>query len=250
MEIASARAIGKSVLLMVATTIVFTSQGRSELPRPIPEAPPQTSTANADQTHHDAPVTSNQELLWRLITHPVSLGVALVAVFILFVALRMAGYDILEPVLHKFHLSTVPPFLDIAGKWDYKCTPIDAKFREWGGTAIIHEEATRYGITWKLFGQRKWETHTNDAGEQVRRDLQTPFPWETNWGVITPEPAVRFGYRITTVEGIIEGYAYCDVDKAKGAPTRMIGKFYQFSPFQPTHGRAEFTRRSDIDGSG
>lgn len=181
-------------------------------------------------------------LAWRVLMNAKALLSALSVLLIGYVGLRMAGFDVLPPVLAKFGVTTVGRTLDISGSWKYRCTSIGTPFYGWGGTARIRQEVTPYGIQWKLYGQRLWETKGDESGKKTTLALPTPYAWETNWGAITPEPAVRFSYRISTNEGTIEGYAYGDIKETGGIPQTIMGKFYQLPPYKPIHGTLELKR--------
>lgn len=182
------------------------------------------------------------EFVSLVLTNPKVFLALLVLLVLLYVLLRAAGYDVLPPLLAKLGLKTVKRNIDISGDWKYRCTVIGGPFCEWGGTASIRQEVTAYGIQWKLFGQRLWENEECEPANKVTRPLPTAYPWETNWGIITPEPSVRFGYRITTAEGTIEGHAYGDIKYSRGKPQVIVGKFYQLPPYKPVHGKLEFER--------
>lgn len=180
--------------------------------------------------------------VWRILNEPRMLIIILSLVLVVYIGLRIVGYDVLPPILSRLGISPVAVSMDISGKWKYKCAVIGGSFREWGGTATIRQEATPYGIEWKLYGQRFWTTTADEAGKKHTDTLATPFPWETIWGVITPEPAMRFAYRIDTDNGKIEGYAFGDIQESNGKPNQIIGKFYHLPPSSPLHGRMEMRR--------
>jgi|tagenome__1003787_1003787.scaffolds.fasta_scaffold20891541_3 hypothetical protein len=184
-------------------------------------------------------------LIWKILRDWKTLLTVLILAIVIYLGLRFAGYDILPPLLTKLGVSTVHRALDISGRWKYRCTEIGTPFYEWGGTVTAYERATPYGIQWSLYGQRLWESTTDATGKRMTEDLPTPYPWQTNWGVVTAEPAVRYGYIITTSEGTIEGYAYGDIENSTGRADRIIGKFYQLPPYKPSHGRMEFRRMVD-----
>lgn len=180
-------------------------------------------------------------LRWLLLRPKVSAAL-LAVVVVVYVGLRVAGYDLIPPLLAKLGMTTVSRRLNISGDWKYRCTVIGGPFHEWGGRVRISQETTGYGVQWKLYGQRLWETTTDDSGKQKTQQLPTSYPWETNWGVITAEPSVRFTYRISTADGTIEGYSYGEIEETAGVPDRIVGKFYQLPPYEPVHGRLDFRR--------
>jgi hypothetical protein len=189
-------------------------------------------------------------IAWRLMANPRTAVVVVSLVVTTYLTARVAGYDLMLPILERFRTQSQTSSVDISGTWKYRCATIGRPFREWGGIASIHQEMSPYGIQWKLFGQRLWETSLDKQGKPHKQELLTPLPWETNWGAVTSatsEPMVRYGYRISTPEGTIEGYAYADIITAGTKPSRMVGKFYQLPPFQPLHGRMEF--RATVDAS-
>ncbi len=193
-------------------------------------------------TTPNAPPSSWPMFWWRVIRDPKAVLTVLLVATAVYVGLRIAGYDIVPPLLARLGVSTIARNLDISGEWEYRCTVIGSPFYEWGGIATIRQEATPYGIQWKLFGQRLWDTKSDESGNRISRDLPTPVPWETNWGIVTSEPAVRYAYRITNEEGTIEGYAYGDIAGSTGRPDQLTGKFYQLPPYKALHGRMEFRR--------
>lgn len=152
----------------------------------------------------------------------------------------------------KIHPKLKPALakVSISGNWKYKCTVIGGPFHEWGGTAKITQETTPFGVQWRLSGQRLWETTTNASGKKTTTQLQTPYPWESNWGVITSEPGVRYGYRIATADGEIEGYAYGDIITSEGQADTIVGKFYELPPVKPQHGKMEFRRMINSSDTG
>jgi len=149
--------------------------------------------------------------------------------------------DLWPPKIHSRSEQSASVF-DISGDWKYKCTVVGTPFTEWGGTAKIKQDNTPSGVQWKLFGERLWETSADTSGSRTTVHLPTPYQWETNWGVVTSEPAVRFGYRIATAEGTIEGYAYGSIKLLEGKPDAFIGKFFQLPPYKAVHGKLEFRR--------
>lgn len=185
-------------------------------------------------------------LVWKF-CEPRRLIIIISLVLVVYVALRISGHDVLPPILSKIGISPVAASMDISGKWKYKCTVIGTPFLEWGGAATIRQESTPYGIQWKLYGQRFWKTTVDESGNKHTENLLTPFPWETIWGVITPEPAMRFAYIIDIGNVKVEGYAYGDIQESNGRPNRIIGKFYHLPPSLPLHGRMEMRRINDGD---
>ena len=171
----------------------------------------------------------------------IAVALLIAASFIAFGIYDNRQVDLWPPRIHPRSERPVLKF-DISGDWKYKCTVIGTPFNEWGGTVEIKQETTPFEVQWKLFGQRLWEATAGVSGNKTTHQLPTPYPWETNWGTITSEPAVRFAYRIATAEGTIEGYAYGEIKESEEKPDVIIGKFYQLPPYKPVHGKLEFRR--------
>lgn len=97
------------------------------------------------------------------------------------------------------------------------------------------------------FGKRRQLHRTKRTTQR-----QTPYPWGSSWGVITHGPRVRYGYRIATADGEIQGHAYGDIINSEGQLDAIVGKFYELPPVKLKHGKMEFRRMinsSDIGWS-
>jgi len=144
----------------------------------------------------------------------------------------------------------VPP---ISGKWEYRCAK--GHNYEHGGVCTIKDvERTRYGVNFKIHGQRQWVRE--HAGGPTKK---LALNWESSWASVTGPDYVRFTYSVegveTTVdrasfEAAVEGYAWAHIEAGQGDPESMNGNFYQLPPFFSLQGRLEFTRmRSEADTS-
>ncbi len=186
------------------------------------------------------------ELIWHVLRNPRLLATVVSIVFLAYIGARLAGYDILPPLLAKIGLDTYPRSVDITGKWKYRCVAIGTNYQH-GGTCEISEKATPYGIEWRLSGHRRWFGASDGSGRANVTNLPTPYYWETQWGAITASRSVKFTYSITTADGTIEGYCYGDIQSVEKRPQVIIGKFFQLPPFKPLHGVLEFRRMSTDD---
>jgi hypothetical protein len=164
------------------------------------------------------------------------------AAFVGFGILDNREVELWPPKIHP-RLNSGLSKISISGNWKYRCTVIGGALHEWGGTAIITQETTPFGLQWKLNGQREWERTVDvSTAKASTTQLPTPYPWESKWGIITSEPAMRYGYSIATAKGEIDGYGYGAINSSQGQSDTIIGKFYQLPPLDPVHGKMEFRR--------
>jgi len=138
-------------------------------------------------------------------------------------------------------ISDVP---DISGTWEYKCTQHGGG-NEWGGVAMIRQERTPYGLSFRISGQRDWSHYWNEKKDTTEK-INPPFSWNTNWGWITGKDQIKFTYEITTVGGTIQGYAVGAVAFENGRPSSFSGSFYQLPPYQSLFGGMDFRKTKDF----
>ncbi len=137
----------------------------------------------------------------------------------------------------------------LVGAWKYHCSPYgagDGDLSGWGGTCEIVEEDNWEGrVGLKILGERHWELMRRRSRETLKM-VQPPRIWSSKWMAMTGERSVKYTYSIAT-EGNIEGFAEGEILSVKGRPQRIVGKFYQLSPFRPAHGGMELKRRGPKD---
>src|SRR5579872_1894537 len=114
------------------------------------------------------------KFLWELLTKkPRFLAIALLFVLAVYIVGRVAGYDVIPPLLDKIGVNTFPRSVDITGKWKYRCIAAETNYQH-GGTCDIEEHATPYGIEWRLSGHRRWIGSLDANGKLTSTDLNPP----------------------------------------------------------------------------
>ena len=188
-------------------------------------------------------------LVWRIVStrKPLLISSTVMAILVIgYITVRALGFDPIANVLASAGIGKTTPVesIDIHGRWDYVCTAIGNPYYQHGGTAVITQENTPYGMEWKLSGHRRWYKQADSSGKVTTHTLATPFYWETDWAAITDRDSMKFTYSITTNDGVVNGYAYGDIKRQNGLPSKMEGMFYQLPPFKPLHGTLELTKVS------
>ncbi|HWC61915.1 MAG TPA: hypothetical protein VHC44_19665 [Verrucomicrobiae bacterium] len=154
-------------------------------------------------------------------------------------------------------LSLKPISADITGKWEYRSSVINKGDQPgsvfgWGGVVEITMKPTPYHVEFKLTGQREWIDELVDKKGTLKRSvLNPPYAWESDWGTITSENAIKLTYDITTdrstIRGFISGYLR-GLPDISGKPQSIESYFFQMSPNSPLYGDTSFRRMaSDND---
>jgi hypothetical protein len=187
-----------------------------------------------------------------LLARPLVFVFGLLVIIVAYVGARWAGSDFLPPALKLIGIE-IGPKVDISGEWKYRCTgdlsflPYEyegqkVKAYQHGGTCKIDEKWTNFGVEWTLFGMRRWVNYTSLDGTKHRDSIDPPFIWQTEWGAITGDHALRFTYNINTKDGIITGYGWGTVSPNSGVAEKIDGIFYQLPPHKPLYGTIEFLK--------
>jgi hypothetical protein len=211
--------------------------------------------------------TSVWALAWRIIRNPKLLAAILALFLVAYIALRLAGHDVLPPLLGKLGLNTfpnsinisqtnaIPKSMDITGKWEYESDVINKGNKPgstcgWGGTVEITMQPVQYGVEFKLVGQRKWVKELDRSGVIKKRGLNPSYGWQSDWGGITSERSIKLTYAITTSETVIQGLISGNLDSPldlDGRPQKISATFFQMSPNSPLFGRTLFRRMTSDD---
>ncbi len=134
-----------------------------------------------------------------------------------------------------------PPKID-GSDWTYECIRQGDTYKHGGRCTIVVKKGI-LGWEFEINGQRLWDATYAEAG-WVRRDFQTPYPWENTWGTFTNCDALRYGYSVLKEDKTIHGYGSAKVmKKVEGKVVLMEGHFYQLPPHDPFFGFQRYVRQ-------
>lgn len=130
---------------------------------------------------------------------------------------------------------------DFSGEWEYVCTAKTKDYQH-GGVCTMKAERTKDGITFTIFGVRKWKKTGNGDREVCDVD------WVSTWGMLSSKDEIRFEYLVQVpygkgkVENVV-GYGRGKVTFEDGKPAIFRGTFNQDSTNDPLFGSMVFTRK-------
>jgi hypothetical protein len=130
----------------------------------------------------------------------------------------------------------------IEGKYNYICIQKSGnKIHQHGGICTIDIIKNAEGlIEWKLKGKRTWK----EEDQKVRQFFDSPFPWETDKGIIFENNEFIFTYNIIVDDKNLFGFSKGSINFSndKTLINEFNGNYYQQSGNEIVWGIVEMKR--------